>query len=152
MKKEDLISEIEEAFGRVSPRGLCITINSDMGDYPDVRRHFYHRDWWTCDAKYLKQQDGAFTFMTDEARAYFTPAFMIASLVDPAAADTVPDNFVSNLTESLLRQYDLPKLKAVKNFIEFSLSEDSWKHNGWRRKLALAQSIEHDGGLKGLQP
>jgi len=144
MKKEELITEIEEAFGRFSPRGLQITINSDMGDYPEVRNHFHHRDWWTCDAKYLKQQDGAFTFMTDEARVYFTPAFMIASLVDHVAADTVPDNFVANLSETLLRRYDLPQLRAVSHFIEFSLSEDSWLDNGWRRKLALAQSIEQN--------
>ncbi len=142
MRKDDLISEIEDAFGRFPPKGLRITVDSDMGDYPDVRNHFHHRDWWTCDTKFLKQQDGAFSFMTDEARLYFTPALMIACLRDPAAADTVPDNFLWNLEETLLKQYSLTQLRSIIHFIEFHLPDEPWKKPGWRKKLALAQSLE----------
>ena len=141
MKKEELIAEIEDAFGRYPPRGLRITIDSDMGDYPEVRNHFHHRNWWDCDAKFLKQHDGAFTFMTNEARLYFTPSFMIASLQNPAAADTLPDNFVLNLTATLLRQYSRPQLRAIIHFIEFHLSDEPWKDPDWRNELALAQGI-----------
>jgi hypothetical protein len=142
MKKEELITQIEDAFGRFPPQGLRITIDSDMGDYCDVRNHFHHRNWWTCDAKFLKQQDGAFTFMTDEARLYFTPAFMIASLQSPEAADTVPDSFVRSLTATLLKQYSPPQLRAIIHFIEFHLSDEPWKDPPWRKELALAKDIE----------
>jgi len=144
MEKEELITEIEEAFGRNSPRGLRITIDSDMGDYPEVQNHFHHRDWWTLDAKYLKEQDGAFTFMTDEARLYFAPAFMIASLRDPGSADTVPDNFVWNLKDSLLRLFSRPQLKTILRFIEFHLTDEPWNYPDWRKQHALVQSIEQD--------
>jgi len=143
MKKEDLISEIEEAFGRdPCPRGIKITIDSDEGDYPDVRKHFHHKNWWTLDAKYLKSQDGAFTFMTEEAQLYFTPAFMIASLVDPCGADTVPDDFVWNLSDDLLRMYSNDQIQAVIHFIEFHLSDSRWNYRGWKKYIALAKEIE----------
>jgi hypothetical protein len=144
MKKEELISEIEDAFGRFPPRGLRITIDSDMGDYPDVRNHFHHRDWWTCNAEYLGRREGAFTFMTDEAKVYFTPAFMLASLRSPEAALTVHQNFVWNLKESLLRHYNPPQLRAVINFIEFHLSDMPWTDRDLREILAVANGIEQN--------
>ncbi len=148
MAKEELIAEIEAAFDRTSPRGLRITIDSGMGDYPEVRNHFHHRDWWTCDASYLKQQDGAFTFMTDEARVYFTPAFMIASLRDPITADTVPDDFVGNLKEDLLKYYSPVQLQTIRRFIEFHFTDEPWNDPNWREQHALVERIEQTGGGK----
>lgn len=144
MKKEELISGIQDAFGRNTfPRGLLITSDSVIGDYPEVRAHFHHRDWWTCDAKYLKSQDGAFSMMDEDAQIYFTPAFMIESLRDPGSADTVPDSFVWNLTESLLRRYTPQQLRTVIHFIQFHLTDKPWERKSWRAPLAIAQSIEH---------
>lgn len=145
MNRNDLIAEIAAAFGRFPPRGLRITIDSDMGDYPDVRKHFHHRDWWTCDAAYLKQQDGAFSFVTDEARVYFTPAYMTASLASPAIADTVPDNFVLSLNEPLLRGYNGRQLKSIIRFIELHLPEEPWKMKDWRATLALVRKVAEEG-------
>lgn len=145
------MAEIEAAFGRNPPRGICITMNSEMGDYPDVRNHFHHRNWWTCDARFLKQQDGAFTFMTDEARVYFAPAYMVASLQSPEVADTVPDNFVWNLSETLLKQFNPSQLRAIVHFIEFHLSDEPWKDPDWRRQLELAQGIEQNAINQGTQ-
>lgn len=143
MKKENLVSEIEHAFGRNHfPWGMAITIDSDMGDYPDVRRHFRRRDWWECDARYLKSQDGAFTFMTNEAQLYFTPAFMLASLNEPGAADTVQDNFVWNLDGALLRLYTTEQLRSVIHFLEYQLTNHPYNYKSWRKVLTLAKSIE----------
>ncbi len=143
MNIEELISEIEYAFGRNScPRGLRITIDSDEGDYPDVRRHFHHRDWWTCDARYLKSQDGAFTFMTEDAQIYFTPAYMIESIRDPGSADTVPETFIHGLTETILSRYTAQQLRSVIHFIQFHLTDKPWERKSWRAPLAIAQSIK----------
>jgi hypothetical protein len=93
----------------------------------------------------LKHQDGAFSFMTDEARIYFTPAYMIASPASPAIADTVPDNFVLSLNEPLLRGYNGRQLKTIIRFIEFHLPEESWKMKDWRAKLALVRKVAEKG-------
>lgn len=143
MKSEELIAEIEDAFGRNScPRGLRITIDSDIGDYPDVRKHFHHRDWWTCDARYLKSQDGAFTVMSEEAQIYFSPAYMTESIRDPGSADTVPSTFVYGLTESILKRFTQRQLRSVIHFIQFHFSDRPWDYKDWRPKFEMAQRIE----------
>lgn len=82
--------------------------------------------------------------MIDEARVYFTPAFMIASLQSPEAADTVPDDFVWNLKETLSKKFNPLQLRTIIHFIEFHLSDEPWKDPDWRKQLALAQRIEQN--------
>jgi hypothetical protein len=83
--------------------------------------------------------------MTDEARVYFAPAYMVASLRDPGAADTVPDNFVWNLKEELLTLFNPTQLEAIRHFIEFHLTEEPWNDPDWRKQHALIKRIEQVG-------
>jgi len=67
---------------------------------------------------------------------------MIQSLRDPGSSDTVADEFVLNLTESLLKQYSTPQLRSIFYFIEFHLTDEPWMNKDWREKLAITKSIE----------
>jgi hypothetical protein len=114
-----LAGDIEAAFGRNTyPRGVNPTHRLDWGDYVAVSRDFRSRNWWDCDAAFLKSYDGAFTFMTTEAKVYFAPAYMTAAVMHPGRADTVPDTFISNLDAELLANFTPEQRAVIRRFLE----------------------------------
>jgi len=92
----ELREQIERAFERTpAPQGRLVeTLFDDEG----VSDYFRGRTWRGHAVKDLRYHEVALSFFTPEAFRYFLPAFMLASIDDPEAADVIPDGILFHLS------------------------------------------------------
>lgn len=92
-----LIEEIILAFQGVSrPAGsLFAPKEQDEGE----EEYFSDKTWEGHSVEALRYHEVAMGLFTQEAHQYFLPAFMIASLENPEAADVIPDHILYHFSE-----------------------------------------------------
>jgi hypothetical protein len=114
--------QITEAFsGNDIPTGkLC----NEEYDYDDAHHGFIGTTWQEHDAHYLRSHESSLHYFTPEAFRYYLPAFMMAELWDPEAADVIAEGIAFQFTESPLKDVRLAtfsqnELLAIIAFLEY---------------------------------
>ena len=69
----------------------------NQGDY-GATAYFSGKPWSGLDVNSLRYHEDAMVMFTPHAHQYYLPAFMVASLSDPAGADVIPDNIIFHLS------------------------------------------------------
>ncbi len=92
-----LIAEIRSAFKDVQrPKGdLFIPKKQDEGE----EEYFADKTSEGHSVEALRYHEVAMGLFTPEAHQYFLPAFMVAALEDPDAADVIPDHILYHFSE-----------------------------------------------------
>ncbi len=125
MSKGDVRMEIETAFEYTpSPgdRQPDITVTAaDEG----VAEHFSRTTWHCHSAAELCRFTCALTYFTDDAFRYWLPAFMLAELEDPDAAElskTLIESRIENMPEVVLAVFTKPEKLAIVSFLEWCMA------------------------------
>jgi hypothetical protein len=97
MPLDDLIRQIEAAFADIPSPGsgaasICATANDE-----GVVAYFSGTTWKDHEPHALRRFSHALSFFTDAAFRYWLPAFMIAELRAPEAADVIADSLLFDL-------------------------------------------------------
>jgi hypothetical protein len=93
----DLKALIEHAFER-TPRPDDDNISATTYDDEGTAEYFRGRAWHGHTPQALRQHEAALSFFSDDAYRYFLPAYMLAELEDPEAADVIAQHIIHGLT------------------------------------------------------
>ena len=94
---ESLRSRIKRVFPRTPiPTAPIIDTYDDEGIIPA----FLGRAWDSFTTQELRNHCAAISFLNTSAFLYYLPAFVVASIDDPEAADIIPDNLLSKFGNS----------------------------------------------------
>jgi hypothetical protein len=92
----DLREQIERAFDQTPmPAGILV---DPLSDDEGVSNYFRGRSWRGHKVQDLRFHEVALSFFEPEAFRYYLPAFMLATLEDPAAADIIPHGILFHLS------------------------------------------------------
>lgn len=78
----------------------------------DLAKYFTGKSWRGHSAKQLREHASALSFFTPEGFRYFLPAFMLAELDDPVAADVIAQSILFHLCKADGRE-DRARILAV---------------------------------------
>lgn len=99
MTVPEVIHQIEAAWHDVPYPGDDHIFTPDSYDDEDIVNYFGGTTWRGHSAIDLRAHSSAFTFFTPEALHYWFPAFLIAEIQDPIAADVIGDYIPRSLTD-----------------------------------------------------
>lgn len=148
-KPHELIAQIEAAFAdAIAP--ASDNISQPTYDDEGTSAYFRGKTWRGHSARQLRSLDFALTVMTQEAFAYFLPAFMIADIESPIEADTIPESLLYHLSpdasslfparaESIISCLTPAQRAAVAAYFRYARMRDGEVTPG-----------EYDGALKAL--
>lgn len=92
-----LVARIRRAWAGATPPGAA-SISRPTYDDEGVSAYFAGKTWQGHDAATLRRLDFATSVFTDEAFAYYLPAYLIAAIEDPDTLDVVTDNILFALS------------------------------------------------------
>lgn len=99
MTAPEVIRQIEAAWRDVPYPGDDHIFTPDSYDDEDIVNYFGGTTWRGHKPADLRAHSSAFTFFTPEAYHYWLPAFLIAAIEDPGAADVIVDYIPWSLTD-----------------------------------------------------
>ncbi len=124
MPKEDVAAQIEAAFADTpSPGTEYDDISATKYDDEGIVDYFRGTTWRGHRVQDLRRHEAAMSFFTDKAFRYWLPAFMLAELEDPEAADVIGEGIAFHLTkgesaDARLQQFAQDELKAIAAFLD----------------------------------
>ena len=92
MRRHNVTSLIETAFAATPRPGDGFDDISATKQDEGIVDHFRGTTWRGHTVADLRHHSAALSFFTDAAFRYWLPAFMLASLEDPEAADIIPES------------------------------------------------------------
>jgi hypothetical protein len=143
MSTEDVAAKIEAAFADTpSPGTEFEDISATMND-EGIVKYFRGKSWRGHKVQDLRYHEAALSFFTDKAFRYWLPAFMLAELEDPRAADVIGEGIAFHLSkgsraDARLRGFTPNELKAVAAFLEECA--DLYRDSRYRRAATAVQS------------
>lgn len=92
----ELIARIRRAWAGMTPPAAG-AISMPTYDDEGVSTYFAGKSWEGHDARALRRLDFATSVFTEEAFAYYLPAYLIAAIEDPDTLDVVTDFILYSL-------------------------------------------------------
>lgn len=114
----DIEREIIIAWSDVkAPPSDCITVHR-CDECDEIAQFFDAKRWQDLtDVEQLRYNEAALTLFTPDAFHYYLPAFMLATLHDPAEADVIPDGIRSNIKRERVGSFNPAQRDAVLRFL-----------------------------------
>jgi hypothetical protein len=118
----DLIKMIQSAWTDATPP-LPGNISKPTYDDEGVSEYFAGKPWRGLSAAQLRRLDFAPNIFTDDAFAYYLPAYMIADIEEPEVSDTNIERVLFWLSENrgpaVVSRLNEMQLSAMRAYIEF---------------------------------
>lgn len=125
MTSTEVILAIESAWQGVPYPGDDKIFTPDSYDDEDIINYFSGTTWRGHDAASLRAHSSAFTFFTPEAFHYWLPAFMVAAMQNPQAADVVVDRIAWSVSGEYAAQrwplFSPAQRQAVAAYFRFQI-------------------------------
>lgn len=118
----DVREQILAAFAE-TPRPLQKRISVETYDDEGTADYFADKTWLGHPAETLFKYESSLVFFTPEAYRYFLPAYMLAEIDDPEAANVIVENIASQFSSGWLSdnrrpQFTAGELQAIYSFFE----------------------------------
>jgi len=133
MTASEVISQIEAAWRDVPYPGDDHISTPASVDDDGITAYFRGTTWRDHQPADLRAQSSAFSFFAPEAFHYWLPAFIIAAIEDPGAADVVVQRIPWSLTDGRpsvqLSLFSPAQREAVVAYLRFQIErfgDDSW--------------------------
>ena len=148
-----LIRRIESVFSHTSPPRHG-DISSPTYDDEGTSSYFSGKTWRGHTAKQLRALDFSPAVFTDEAFAYYLPAYMVADLLDPVEADTISEALLYWLSpadgergeraQRIVARLAQAQREAVVNYFEHVRARDGECQEGeFDGALRLLRTVQH---------
>ncbi len=123
MPKEEVRLKIESAFADTPAPGREFNDISASSDDEGIVAYFRGRSWQGHRVEDLRKHGAALSLFTGKAFRYWLPAFMLAELEDPEAADAIAEGIAFQFSEAQgreerIRQFTRDELEAIAAFFE----------------------------------
>jgi len=123
MSKDDVRAQIETAFADTPSPGDGFDDISATKQDEGIVDYFRCTTWRGHRVQDLRHHEAALSFFTEKAFRYWLPAFMLAELENPEAADVIAGGIAFHLTpannaDAKLRQFTPDELEAIAAFLE----------------------------------
>lgn len=138
MTTDELRATIEQAFADTPHPGRTFAeVSASLND-EGIVAYFRDTTWRRHAVKDLRRHSAALSFFTEAAFRYWLPAFMLAEVEDPAAADVIADSIAFSLGKSrrapaLLATFTPPELDAIHAFL--AACAERYRGETFRRAL-----------------
>jgi hypothetical protein len=122
LQPKDIVTLLNSAWGEaVAP--LPWNISKPTYDDEGVSKYFTGKSWHGHSASELRRLDFAPNIFTDEAFAYYLPAYLIGDIEEPQESDTNVERVLFGLTgargSAVLSKLDAMQCLAIRAYIEF---------------------------------
>jgi hypothetical protein len=124
MPEKEVVARIEAAFADTpSPGTGYDDISATKYDDEGIVDYFRGTTWRGHKVQDLRKHAAALSLFTDRAFRYWLPAFMLAELENPEAADIIGEHIASDLTgsdtaDARLDQFAHDELQAIAAFLD----------------------------------
>lgn len=123
----DLITLIRSAWADATPP-LPGNISGPTDDDEGVADYFTNKPWQGHSAATLRRLGFALTVFTDEAFAYYLPAYLIADIEEPEVSDTNAAGILSRLSSfqgpAVVARLNTSQRSALRAYIAFFQERD----------------------------
>ena len=144
MSEKEIKLLIESAFANTPAPGNNFSDISATMDDEGIVEYFRGTTWRGHRVQDLRCHSAALSFFTDKAFRYWLPAFMLAELENPDAADSIAEGIAlhlsdANLADARLKQFSQSELKALVAFLnECAMKYDDGTRSAQFRKAERA--------------
>jgi len=123
----DIITMIRSAWADAIPP-LAGNISGPTDDDEGVADYFNDKPWQGHNATTLRRLGFALTVFTDEAFAYYLPAYLIADIEEPEVSDTNAAGILSRLSSfqgpAVVARMNASQRSALRAYIAFFQERD----------------------------
>jgi hypothetical protein len=141
----DLQHQIEAAFAKTPSPGTGFRDISATQQDEGIVDYFRGTTWRGHCVADLRHHSAALSFFTGPAFRYWLPAFMLASLEDPEAADVIPEHIASDMQKNeRLILFAAHELRAIAAFLHhFAAEYDSQCFKSAEERVVSAVEANH---------
>jgi hypothetical protein len=123
MNRESVAEQIRQAFADTPQPGLAFDDISATKPDEGIVAYFRGSSWQGHRVDNLRYHYATLSFFTDKAFRYWLPAFMLADLENPVAADVIGEGIAFSLGESWdaerrIRQFSQQELRAIAAYLD----------------------------------
>jgi len=144
MIKAAVIRQIEDAWADAPYPGDENIFTPDSYDDEDIGNYFHGTTWRGHDPVALRAHGSAFTFFTPAAFHYWLPAFMLAAIENPDAADVILDQIPRSVSNQYASKrwplFTEPQRNAVAAYLRFQIEAFGDGAEDDRKALAILES------------